>query len=394
MKILHTSDWHVGKKIRGHSRADEHRQVLAEITEVAAAEAVDVIVVAGDLYETAAPTAESELIVNRALLALAEVAPVLAIAGNHDNPRRLAAVEPLLTLGRITMVAEPRSPSDGGTITMTTESGTPVRAAMLPFVSQRSIVRAGELMANAGFENAQSYGDRMQRVIAALCSGFDADHVNLVVAHAFVHGGNLGGGERPAHLVDEYALSAVDFPPTASYVALGHLHRPQQMLGATSIHYSGSPLQLDFGEQEQAKQVNVVEAEPGLPAKVTAVPLRSGRSLRTLTGTVADLAALAADDDELGEAWLRVRVTEPGRSGLAEEVRELLGGRVVDVRVEQQYDHRPKVSREGRSPRQLFVDYLAEAGIRDQRLEVRFAELHEEAGDPESESEAGTAVGS
>ncbi len=426
MRLLHTSDWHVGKRIRGHSRADEHRAVLAEIVSVAAEESVDLIVVAGDLYETAAPTPESELIVHQALLGLAEIAPVMAIAGNHDNPRRLAAVEPLMSLGRITMVAEPRPPADGGAPTITTGSGTPVRVAMLPFVSQRSIVRADELMANAGFENAQSYADRLQRVIAALCAGFDADHVNLVVAHAFVHGGSLGGGERPAHLVDEYALSAVDFPATASYVALGHLHRPQQMLGATAIHYCGSPLQLDFGEQEQAKQVNVVDVEPGLPAKVQPVRLRSGRRLRTVTGTVAELAAIAeegpagADDgpgrafdgdadgdadghalgsegtrstDEerpFGDDWLRVRVTEPGRAGLAEEVRSLLGPGVVDVRVEQQHVARPRSRREGRSPRQLFVEYLSEVGVGDARLEARFAELYEDAGRPADDPVDGT----
>lgn len=384
MKLLHTSDWHVGKNIRGHSRADEHRAVLTEIADIAEEQSVDLVIVAGDLYETAAPTAESELIVNRALLRLAEIAPVVAIAGNHDNPRRLAAVEPLMRLGRITMVAEPRSPADGGVITVTSDSGQSAKVVLLPFVSQRSVIKADALMSNAAFENAQSYADRMQRVVAALCSDFDAEHVNVVVAHAFVHGGYTGGGERPAHLVDEYALSAVDFPPTASYVALGHLHRPQQMLGGTSIHYSGSPLQLDFGEQDQAKQINVVEVDPGLPAKVTPVPLRSGRRLRTLVGTVAELKTIGAEG-ELGDDWIRVRVTEPGRSGLADEVRAALGSGVVDVRIEHQSEPQRKRSREGRSPQELFSDYLTENGIADRTLEARFSELYEEAGSDRQE---------
>ncbi|MEL6984290.1 MAG: exonuclease SbcCD subunit D, partial [Actinomycetota bacterium] len=393
MRLLHTSDWHVGKRIRGHSRADEHRAVLAEIAEVADREAVDLILVAGDLYETAAPTPESERIVNQALLRLAEVAPVLAVAGNHDNPRRLAAVEPLLRLGRITMVAEPLAPDQGGCVELVA-GDTPVRAAMLPFVSQRAIVRAEQLMANAAYENAQAYAERLRWVIEALCQPFDADHVNLVVAHAFVTGGMTGGGERAAHLVDEYGLSAVDFPPSASYVALGHLHRPQQMLGATAIHYCGSPLQLDFGEQDQAKQVNIVDAEPGIPAKVTSVPLTSGRRLRTLTGTVAQLqamadrAASAGDGEEPNEdadrldAWLRVRITEPGRAGLAEEVRAALGERVVDVRVEAMETPRPVRHRDGRDPRELFAAYLAEAGLEDPAVVSRFVQLLDEAGTP------------
>ena len=162
------------------------------------------------------------------------------------------------------------------------------------------------------------------------------------------------------------------------------------MLGSTAIHYCGSPLQLDFGEQDQAKQVNLVEAEPGLPAKVTPLSLSSGRRLRTLTGTVAQLTDLAAEagsgpgsgSGDLAEAWLRVRVTEPGRAGLAEEVRDLLGERVVDVRVEAVDTPRPVRHREGRNPQELFGAYLAEQGNDDKALERRFAELLEEAGDP------------
>lgn len=388
MKLLHTSDWHVGKRIRGHSRADEHRAVLTEITELAASENVELILVAGDLFETAAPTAESELIVNQALLGLAEVAPVMAIAGNHDNPRRLAAVEPLMKLGRITMASEPRPPDAGGVVTIETASGTPVKVALLPFVSQRSIIRSADLMGNTGFENAQTYGERMARVIEALCSRFEPDAVNVLMAHAFVHGGSSGGGERPAHLVDEYALATPDFPPTASYVALGHLHRPQQMLGASAIHYCGSPLQLDFGEQDQAKQVNVVDAEPGIPAKVNPVPLRAGRRLRTLTGTLAELGSIANEGD-LGDDWLRVRVTEPGRTGLADEVRELLGSNVVDVQI----NHQPTAvksttaGRAARTPHQLFGDYLTEQGVADAPLEARFAELLDELASGDSEAD-------
>ena len=95
-KILHTSDWHVGKTIRGHNRSDEHRAVLAEITKVAAEYGVDVVVVAGDLFDTAAPSPESEEIVYSTLLALADTgATVAVISGNHDNAHRLRAVAPL-----------------------------------------------------------------------------------------------------------------------------------------------------------------------------------------------------------------------------------------------------------------------------------------------------------
>ena len=97
MRLLHTADWHVGRAIRGHSRADEHRAVLSEIAGLAAEHQVDVVLIAGDQFDTAAPSAEAEQIVYRALLDLAATgAQVVLVAGNHDNPRRWGAIAPLL----------------------------------------------------------------------------------------------------------------------------------------------------------------------------------------------------------------------------------------------------------------------------------------------------------
>jgi len=380
VKLLHTSDWHVGKAIRGHSRAAEHRAVLAEIAGVAAEHEVDVVVVAGDLFETAAPAPESEEIVYQALLALAATGAVVAvIAGNHDNTRRLAAVAPLLELGRVQLVTTPTRPADGGVRTIIRPSGEVLRLAMLPFVSQRGIVRASELMATAAFEQAQAYADRMRQLIEVMTDGAPADAVTVLAAHTFVLGAKTGGGERLAHLTEAYGVPGVAFPPTAAYVALGHLHRPQKLAGATAIHYCGSPLQLDFGEEDQAKQVNVVEVSPGVPAKVTAVGLKSGRPLRTLAGTVDQIRDLALEVD--ADAWLRVRVREAARAGLADEVRDLLGPGVVDVAIDSPAAERRRAERraEARSPQEQFAAYLADEGVEDPRIEAMFAELYDDA---------------
>ncbi len=393
MRLLHTSDWHVGRAIRGHSRAGEHRAVLAEIAGLAADNHVDLTVVVGDLFDTSAPTAESERIVWDALLALADTAPVVVLAGNHDGARRLDAVARLLALGRITVVTEPRPPADGGVLSLATADRTPVRLATVPFVSQRGIVRSEALMSEPAFRNAQSYADRLAQVLAALATGFTGDAVNLVAAHLFVTGGAAGGGERGAHLVEEYAVPTNAFPVEAAYVALGHLHRPQALAGPCPIHYCGSPLQLDFGEETGAKQVNLVDAEPGIRAKVTALPLKAGRPLVTVAGTVADLEALAAErawpaDDDGGDVgpWLRVEVTEPARAGLADEVRAVLGERVVEVRVARPAEgagNRQNTRRDGRTPSQLFGSYLQERGVVDADLERAFAALYDEVHEPD-----------
>ena len=386
MRLLHTSDWHVGKAIRRNSRADEHQAVIDEIVGLVGEHSVDLVVLAGDLFDTASPAAEAEAMVYRGLLDMARAgAQVAVIAGNHDNARRLHAVAPVFeAAGRVHLVTEPTRPDEGGVLRLRMPGAEDVRLALLPFVSQRGVVRAKDLMEAAAYENAQAYADRMRLLIEALCGGFEADTVNILAAHAFVHGGRLGGGERAVHFVEDYALSAQAFPPTAGYVALGHVHRPQKIPGAAPIWYCGSPLQLDFGEEDQAKQVNLVDIEPGKPPKVTAVPLASGRALRTLTGDMDELAAAAEDGAGGDGAWLRVVVREPRRPGLAEEVRELLGDRVVDVQVEDDSaPARPRARRAGRAPAELFDEFLAERNIDDDRVRVLFAELLDAEQEPE-----------
>jgi exonuclease SbcD len=383
MRLLHTSDWHVGRTIRGRGRLGEHAAVLAEVVGLAAAHEVDLVVVAGDLFETAAPSPEAEALVWRTLLELAGTgAEVVVVAGNHDNGRRLHGLGPLFALGRVHLLGEPAAPGAGGVHLAAGRHGGHLRVAALPFVSQRGIVKADQLMATEAFEHAQAYEERMAAVLAALCAGFTADVANVVVAHAFVRGGAPGGGERVAHLVEDYGVGAGVFPASAAYVALGHLHRAQRLPGATAVHYCGSPLQLDFGEEEHRKQVNLVEVEPGLPARVTPLPLTAGRPLRTRTGTLEELRAAGAGDPD--DPWLRVRVREAPRPGLADDVRALLGDRVVEVRVDDPdrgaAEPRP-VSRRGRAPQELFAEFLAERGLADARLGVLFAELLEQAGE-------------
>ena len=416
MRLLHTSDWHVGKAIRRNSRADEHRAVIDEIVALVGERQVDLVIVAGDLFDTASPAAESEAMVYRGLLDMARAgAQVAVIAGNHDNARRLRAVAPVFeAAGRVHLVTEPTRPDEGGVLRLAGPGGEEVRLALLPFVSQRGVVRAKDLMEAAAYENAQAYAERMRLLIEALCAGFEADTVNILAAHAFVHGGQLGGGERAVHFVEDYALSAQAFPATAGYVALGHVHRPQKIPGAAPIWYCGSPLQLDFGEENQAKQVNLVDIEPGKPPTVTAVPLSSGRALRTLTGTMDELGTAAADnggtgadgnrtgedgdegnggtgadgnrtgeDGDRGD-WLRVVVRGSRRPGLADEVRELFGPRVVDVQVEDDSaPARPRARRAGRAPAELFDEFMAERNVDDDRVRALFAELLDAEQEPE-----------
>jgi DNA repair protein SbcD/Mre11 len=374
IKILHTADWHVGRTIRGRSRVDEHRAVLAEMAAVAADRSVDVVLVAGDVFDVAAPTAEAEHVVYRALLDLADVAPVVVVAGNHDNPRRLAAVAPLLELGRVRVAGRIQRPDQGGVIS---DLGLPVRIALLPWQSQRGIVSASDLMFKDAVDQVQDYAGRMRRVIEAMTGGLTTDTVNLALSHVMVYGADTSGSERHAHIFG-YAIPAATFPGSLSYVALGHLHRRQQVPGPAPVWYSGSPLQLDFGEAGDDKGVLVVEASPGLPAVITPVSLTAGRPLVRLAGTLEQVEAAATDLRQ--DAYVKVELDEPGRVGLADRVRQIIPGAVdvVLARRDETAEARA-AARIGRNPSDLFAEYLAERNIDDAALVTLFGELLEEA---------------
>lgn len=370
MKILHTSDWHAGKKIRGRDRSEEHRKVLAEIVAVAADNAVDLTVVAGDLFDTGSPTAMAEDVVWRALLDLSAVAPVVVVAGNHDNAARIDAVAPLLRMGNVTAVGTPRRPADGGTLLL---ENIGVRVALLPFVSQRGIVKAEQIMGNDPDENAAAFQDRLARLIEGLTEDMDDGAVNVLVSHLTVFGATQGGGERDAHIFG-YAIPSAAFPGHLSYVALGHLHRQQRVPHPGAVWYSGSPLQLDFGEVDDRKGVLLVDAEAGKPSRVTEVPLSSGKRLVTVRGS---LDQVLADADRLEDAFVKVILTESARVGLADEVRQVIPG-AVDVILDAPDDHRRTGgddSHDHLSPHDAFRRYLEERDAVDDAVVGLFAEL-------------------
>jgi exonuclease SbcD len=378
VKLLHTSDWHVGKAIRGHSRATEHVAVLDEIVGLAEQHSVDVVTVVGDLFDTASPTAEAEEIVYRALLALRRTgARVVVVSGNHDHPQRLAAVAPVLGALDVVVVPKPVRPDAGGVVELDLRGGERARLALLPFLSQRGIVRADELMAGDAFDQQQLYAARYRRVVDALCHDLRDDMVNVVVAHTFVDRALSGGGERAAHVGIDYAVASSVFPPTAHYVALGHLHRAQRVEGPTQIHYCGSPLALDFGDTDAPKQVNLVQAEIGVPAKVTPLLLEQGRRLRTVRGTLDDVRAVAG---ELADTWVRVELREPARAGLADEVRALVPT-AVDVITASPLRGAgapQRADRTGKTPQELFAIFCEERDHHDPRTHALFADLLEE----------------
>lgn len=377
MKFLHTSDWHVGKTLKGQSRLAEQAAVLNEIVEIARRETVDAVLIPGDLYETSSPTADAQRLVVHTLIQLREAgAEVITMAGNHDHAATFDAYRPLMAIGGIHVLGQVRPVHDGGVVSFNAKStGERVNIAVLPFLTTRFAVRAAQLLTETPAEHSGAYDQQVRDMIRHLQSGFTPDAVNIMMAHLTITNGQLGGGERAAQTIFDYYVPATAFGSEPHYVALGHLHRRQVLDAACPVHYSGSPIAVDFGEESNRSVVLIVETSPSTPAKVVDIELLSGRRLRTVRGTVADLAAQA---EQFGDDYLRVYVEEPARAGLREEVLDVLPNALevrIDVAFAADRERTTPPDRTDRSPIELFDEFCAERQIVDRRLNALFAEL-------------------
>jgi len=383
VRFLHTADWHVGKPLRGRSRLDEYARAINQVAGIAVDRKVDAVLIAGDVFDSPAPPPEAEkLVYDFFARLLPERIACVVIAGNHDHPRKLGALASLLEGLRIHVRPEVRPPEQGGVVSLASRDGKEeARIAVLPFVPERRVVDACTVM-DAEHKWYEAYSKRIEQILAALVMGLPATTVNIALAHLLVDGARVGTGERELHLGSVYGVNPQQLPSTVQYIALGHLHRPQEVLAPAKTRYPGSLIELDFGEQDQDKSVVILDARPQRPPDIELVPVTAGRRLRTVEGTLDDLQRLA---EERSDDYLRVRVkAEAPTPGLADRVKELLPN-ALDVTVDHPRDAGAQPERgKGRgklAPAQLFAAYYEHRNQTPPPAELQklFDAIHEEA---------------
>lgn len=300
MRIIHTSDWHLGRTLEGRSRIQEQAKFIDELCEIVVEEAVDLVLIAGDIFDTVNPPAVAEELFYDALNRLSDEGRrgIVVIAGNHDNPERLCASSPLAIRHGITLCGLPKQilspslraqPDQGRVVRVAAGLGwaelhipscpDPAIVAMLPYPSES---RLNEVLSESLDEAILrvEYSKRVQHIFHSSGQHFRPDAVNLGVSHLFVRGGMKSDSERPIELGGAPTVEPEALPSGAQYVALGHLHRAQAVKSASApTRYSGSPLAYSFSESGYAKSVILVDAYPGKAVTTREIFLSAGYPL-------------------------------------------------------------------------------------------------------------------
>ena len=272
MKFIHTSDWHIGKNLEGHSRLEEQEKFCDDFVKIVEENNIDMVIIAGDVYDTSNPPAGAETLFYKTICRLADDGNrcVLVIAGNHDNPERLSAVSPLAKEQGIIILGYPLSSTTeskykGFEITEAGRGYLKLKIGdekatiiTLPYPSEK---RLNDAIRNVDDENElqKNYSNKVGDIFRKLEENFEEDSINIAVSHLFVSGGDPSDSERQIQLGGSLVVDKHDLPQKAQYTALGHLHKPQKASERLNVYYSGSPLQYSVKERIYAKGANIVE---------------------------------------------------------------------------------------------------------------------------------------
>jgi exonuclease SbcD len=302
MRLLHTSDWHLGRTFHGQSLLADQETVLSALADLAAEHQVDAVLIAGDLYDRAVPSPESVQCATRVLARIrAAGSSIIVISGNHDSAPRLGAFADFLAAGGLHL----RTAAAGvGTPVLLDDPAGPVAFYPVPYLEPDLARGIWELPAPASHQHVLTRALEEARTDLV---GRPAGTRSVVLAHAFVVGASPGGSERSIAVGGVESVTAEIFDGF-DYVALGHLHSPQVI--ADRIRYSGSPLPYSFSEAGQQKSVWLVDLDPAGDVQTRRLELPMVRRLATVRGTMAEILSR---EDDLADAYLSVELTDTTR---------------------------------------------------------------------------------
>jgi exonuclease SbcD len=324
MRILHTSDWHLGKNLDGikNSRLDEQERFIDELVNIIENSGIDLVIIAGDIYDNGNPPARAERLFYNALKRISKGGerPIIVIAGNHDNPERLVAASPLAYEHGVIMLGTPKSEAQIGSygkfeVVASGEGYIEVELKeekavilTLPYPSEK---RLNEVFIDEteDVERKKTYSDKIGEIFEKLSQNYREDTINLAISHLFVVGGDSSDSERQIELGGSLAVEAHRLPQKAQYIGLGHLHRPQRVKGTElKAYYSGSPIQYSKSEVGYSKCVYIVDAKPKLEAEIQEVYLSNYKPIEIWKCKGVEAAINKCKENSDRDIWVYLEI--------------------------------------------------------------------------------------
>lgn len=301
MRILHTSDWHLGRIFHGVHLTEDQAYILEQLTMLIKEEKPHVILVAGDIFDRSVPPVEAVNLLDETLskILMDYKIPTIVISGNHDSPDRVDFGSRLMEESRLHIYG--RFNRDIRPVIVEDKFG-PVYFYPLPYV-EPAVVRG-----NMGVE-IHSHDEAMHILIDNIKSTMEMDKRNVLLTHTFAAGGEASESERPLSIGGSSVVDAAYFNDF-NYTALGHLHRPQRV-GGEKIRYSGSLMKYSFSEANQKKHIPIIDMDESGNINVETVELKPRRDLRCIEGYLADILK-GPQNGESSEDYIMVTLKDEG----------------------------------------------------------------------------------
>lgn len=304
MRILHTSDWHLGRSLGEFRLLDDQRLFLEWLAAEVRNQEIDLVVVAGDIFDRAVPPAEAVAVFSEAISNIREAgAEVAMIAGNHDSGERVGIFDGFTEASGVLVRGGYRRATE---VTIRHYEDGPLAIVALPFLDPALATPEIREMVGSEHGTALTHDSLLASVLDEIWTKVPEGMRTLVLSHAFVRGGEPCGSERELSVGNAGYVAARRFEGF-SYVALGHLHLPQMVEGRRNIRYCGSPLPYSFSEQNNKQVLSVAMDEAGHCA-VEPIPIPVGRGVLNVRGGFDELMAT---ERLVGEPYVRLELTDP-----------------------------------------------------------------------------------
>ncbi|HFU3230303.1 TPA: exonuclease subunit SbcD [Proteus mirabilis] len=343
MRIIHTSDWHLGQYFFTKTRAQEHQQFLDWLLAQIREQQVDAVIVAGDIFDTGSPSSYARELYNRFVVAIRDTqCQLIILGGNHDSVATLNESKSLLACLNTTVIANVHTETPQAPIILYQKNHTPgALLCAIPYLRPRDMINSKSGQSGADKQGAlkEAIADYYQRQYQAALDLRKQLNVNIPIiatGHLTTIGASVSDSVREIYIGTLEAFNATLFPPF-DYIALGHIHRPQRVNKSGHIRYSGSPIPLSFDESAQQKSVCLIDFEQDKLAEMTLLPIPEFQLLRTLSGSLQEIATqlekLATQYNEMDTTiWLDIEVsTQDYLSDIQTRIQELTQSPLFEV---------------------------------------------------------------